>query len=304
MDNSLFNKCIESGRMTERRNSRHAYCILAHNHWSQLQRLINLIDDSRNDIYLHVDAKSLDEFLQFGRIKTKFSKWYLIDNPVDVEWSDISLCDAEVRLFKKVLDSKVEYQYVHLLSGSDLPVISQDRIHAFFQGRDEEFIEIRYNPKFKMRLGYYHFFVRGRRNSMFRNLIRRLLLLPQWFIVDRLKHATIKFAYGSEWCSLTMKAVREIADKYEHYRYMFEKTTCSDEHYKQMILASAEEPFKFAKEGSLRYVRFNHRKASPRIITMDDYDDILNSCCVFARKFQEGTEVFEKMCQHVASCKN
>ncbi|MBR4920420.1 MAG: hypothetical protein IKZ62_03765 [Prevotella sp.] len=274
--------------------SKHAYCILAHDKWGLLQRLIELIDDERNDIYLHVDAKGFAEFNRIGDVRTKVSNLHIIDNPVDVEWSDVSLCDAEVKLYNKVLETGVNYQYVHLLSGSDLPVMSQDSIHEFFNGRDEEFIDVRYNSIFKKRIKYYHFFVRGRKNNAFKNLMRRLLLLSQWFIIDRLKHAPIKYAYGSEWCSLTLRAVKEIVDKYAQYRYMFEKTTCSDEHYKQMILASSEKIFKFAKDGNLRYVRFDHRKASPRIITMEDLDEIMGSGCVFARKFQEGTEAYEK----------
>ena len=122
---------------------------------------------------------------------------------------------------------------------------------------------------------------------------------PQWLFVDRLKNAPLKYAYGSQWCSLTLNAVKEIVDEYGRYRYMFEKTTCSDELYKQMILAASKVPFRFAREGNLRYVRFEHRKASPRILSMNDYEGIIRSGCVFARKFQEGTEVFEKIYERV-----
>ena len=45
---------------------KHAYCILAHNNWSQLQLLLNNLDDDRNDIYLHVDLKSLENFNKYG----------------------------------------------------------------------------------------------------------------------------------------------------------------------------------------------------------------------------------------------
>lgn len=45
---------------------KHAYCIMAHGNWKQLQMLVNMIDDGRNDIYLHVDAKSLKDFNKRG----------------------------------------------------------------------------------------------------------------------------------------------------------------------------------------------------------------------------------------------
>lgn len=34
---------------------RHAYCIIVHNNPDQLNILVDLIDDERNDIYIHVD---------------------------------------------------------------------------------------------------------------------------------------------------------------------------------------------------------------------------------------------------------
>ena len=279
--------------------SKHAFCIMAHEKWSQLQKLIDCIDDERNDIYLHIDAKSLEAYHQYGGVNTICSNLFFVDNPVDVEWSDVSLCDAEVRLYEKVLVSGVSYQYVHLLSGADLPVMNPNEMHTFLDLRDEELIDVRYNPNFKKRIKYYHFFVRGRRNSTFKDLMRMLLLIPQLLFVDRLKNVPIKYAYGSEWCSLTLKAVKEIVAKYGQYRHMFEKTTGSDELYKQMILVASDVPYKFAKEGNLRYVRFDHGKASPRIISMKEYDDIIHSGCLFARKFKEGTEAFEKMYKNI-----
>ena len=34
---------------------KHAYLIMAHNNPYILKKLLNLIDDKRNDIYLHID---------------------------------------------------------------------------------------------------------------------------------------------------------------------------------------------------------------------------------------------------------
>ncbi len=37
--------------------SKHAYCIIAHNNFNQLQILIDMLDDARNDIFVHIDKK-------------------------------------------------------------------------------------------------------------------------------------------------------------------------------------------------------------------------------------------------------
>lgn len=44
----------------------HAYCIMAHGNWEQLQMLVNMLDDCRNDIYLHIDKKSLTSYNSGG----------------------------------------------------------------------------------------------------------------------------------------------------------------------------------------------------------------------------------------------
>ena len=47
---------------------KHAYLIMAHNEFEILKILLHLLDDERNDIYLHIDSKagiiSEAEFLQ------------------------------------------------------------------------------------------------------------------------------------------------------------------------------------------------------------------------------------------------
>ena len=39
---------------------KHAYLIIAHDKFEQLKRLLLLLDDERNDIYLHIDSKAKD----------------------------------------------------------------------------------------------------------------------------------------------------------------------------------------------------------------------------------------------------
>lgn len=53
----------------------HAYCIMAHGNWEQLQMLINMLDDCRNDIYLHIDKKSLTSYNKWGGYNYTFPIW-------------------------------------------------------------------------------------------------------------------------------------------------------------------------------------------------------------------------------------
>ena len=47
---------------------------MAYNNWEQLKSLISLLDDSRNSIYVHVDAKARDfNQFEFSNIARKAS---------------------------------------------------------------------------------------------------------------------------------------------------------------------------------------------------------------------------------------
>ena len=39
---------------------RHAYLIIAHAQWDQLERLLRLLDHPDNDLYIHIDRKARD----------------------------------------------------------------------------------------------------------------------------------------------------------------------------------------------------------------------------------------------------
>ena len=45
---------------------KHAYMIIAHNDFDLLETLVRLLDDPRNDLYIHIDAKVQDfDFARF-----------------------------------------------------------------------------------------------------------------------------------------------------------------------------------------------------------------------------------------------
>lgn len=111
---------------------KHAYLIMAHSNWEQLDKLVNLLDDPWNDIYLHIDKKNLVHFNKFHehrRIKAKYSQIVFVDS-IDVRWGHVSQIEAELSLFEKA--SEKPHAYYHLISGVDLPLHCQTYIHQFF----------------------------------------------------------------------------------------------------------------------------------------------------------------------------
>ena len=63
---------------------KHAYLILAHNQFDLLSKLLRCLDDSRNDIFLHIDLKASFEREQLISV-VKESNLYFTDR-VSVRW--------------------------------------------------------------------------------------------------------------------------------------------------------------------------------------------------------------------------
>lgn len=216
---------------------------------------------------------------------------------ISVSWGDISICDAEISLYSAVINSHKNYDRIHLLSGLDFPLKSQNEIHDFFDcHQDEEFIDLRTDINFEKRMKYYYFFLRESRGNKLLTFIRRLSLFPQLLFVNRLKKSPLKFAFGSNWTSLTLRALNEIVSVYRKNRKLFLFTSCSDEHFQQMILLS-NGSFHFSKLGNVRYIDWSQRLCSPKVLINDDYSNLMKSQCMFARKFdmQEDFTIIKKI---------
>lgn len=57
---------------------KHAYLIIEHKDNFVLETLIELLDDSRNDIFIHIDKKTKNFNFEKYKNKVKFSKIYFI----------------------------------------------------------------------------------------------------------------------------------------------------------------------------------------------------------------------------------
>ena len=79
---------------------KHAFLIIAHNEYPVLEVLLSMLDDERNDIYLHIDKRATELFQQIKKVKMQKAGFYLIENPIKVYWGDISQVQVEYLLFE------------------------------------------------------------------------------------------------------------------------------------------------------------------------------------------------------------
>lgn len=291
---------------------RHAYLIMAYNNWRQLGMLLELLDDPRNDIFVHIDKRA-GNFPQEMLVSTvKHSQIVFIPRK-NVYWADYSQTEVELDLLEAA-SNREEYHYYHLLSGMCLPLKTQDEIHAFFENEDREFIATtrsggEYSRNY---IAYYHPLVHSRvyrKSKIIRGVDRGIMYIQKILGMDRLKHDTIVPACGWTWFSVTHAFSRYIVENRPLIQRMFHHTVASDEHVMGTMAVNSSFVNKLYDINN--GVKEDYRPGCQRLIdwrrgkpyiwgeqnTHEDYQMLMNSEYLFARKFDE--RVNFEIIQHV-----
>ena len=276
---------------------------MCHTNFNQLNVLFELIDDVRNDIYLHIDKKSKGFSSYEIKKHIQKSNLFFVD-PIKVGWGGDSQIKAELRLLKEAV--KTKHQYYHLISGMDLPLKTQDEIHSFFfEHSGTDFVAIEKDhphnaTKLYMdRLRYYYFFQNKigysacESDNHFNEKQNKSIKRQKALHIDRTKNKGIKFVKGSNWFSITHNTACYVVQTYKKFSRVFKYTYCADEIFLQTILAAS--PFNGnIEDNNLRYVDWDRREsnAHPHIFRDEDFDALINADGnkLFARKFDEKTD--------------
>ncbi|POH17176.1 beta-1,6-N-acetylglucosaminyltransferase [Fructilactobacillus sanfranciscensis] len=294
---------------------KHAYLIIANKNPEQLKKLLGSLDDERNDIYLLIDKKSLIKDINFKNDVTK-SKIFQYA-PVEIFWGDYSQIEAEMFLFKQA--AKNNYEYYHLISGADLPLVSQDKIHDFFdKNPNKEFLTLildkNNDQKIADRVSIYHFFVKicGKNTKniflkTFFSIYSRLEKVAQkLFKVDRLKNSNIKIQYGSNWVTIDNEFIKYVLSREEWIEHTFKHTICTDEVFLPTLLVNSKykDRLFYAKmtenkssnefQGNLRYINWWSGPQYPKVWGTEDYNELAQAKekgYIFARKFDSSFDV-------------
>ena len=297
---------------------KHAYLIMAHSNYGQLMKLLGCLDHERNDIYLHLDQKfKLTDKEIDGLTALRHSSVYLMPR-LNIAWGGFTLIECEIELFKRAAEKADQYSYMHLISGLDLPLKDQDYIHAYMsEHQGEEFIEYMdegYVTRNLRRLRYYYpiqEFAGGFRKEATR---KRLYLIQRGFVklqklagVDRLKKSNKTIKAGSQWVSLTSECASYIANNADSYVPMFKACSCGDEYFVQTVVANSKFYANIhvpeVKDGfheNMRMIIWENG-AHPITYTIGDYDRLMSSDLLFARKFDENrdSEIIDKIVSDV-----
>lgn len=279
--------------------NRHAYLILAHTNFNQLKKLIEILDYEQNDIYVHVDLKAKDfDFKDFEGLTVK-SKLYFLPNRIRVNWGGVSIMRAELALLKAALNNGV-YDYLHLLSGLDFPLKTQDEIHTFFKDNEgKEFIS--YWPVKKSMLSRFYYFTvfpEGEKNfrTRFINHIVKGIQMISGIRINK----KVDFKVGSQWFSITNSLARYILEHEDWLEKVFRRTSTCDEVFMQTLVWNS--PFRnklFSQEipesqkefnlANMRLIDWTRGESvrHPWTFKNSDLQQLQESPHLWARKFDE-----------------
>lgn len=293
---------------------KHAYLIMAHIQPELLKKLLELLDDERNDIYLHIDSKAMDFPIEDVAAVLKKSHC-VFTNRTDVKWGSYSQINCEMILLKEA--TKTEHSYYHLLSGMDLPIKSQDEIHAFFDKYeglefvDEDLPQI--SEAALSRVKYAHKFY-GKAGSA-KDILGALATKGQKILgVDKTrKYGDIIFQKGRNWFSITHGLAKLVVEKEDWIWDVFSQSVCGDELFLQTVARNSEFADKICNPNTMpeipdtRHIDWERGcNNNPYIFRENDYEELKQAKSLFARKFDLNVDkkIVEKICANLKNSYN
>lgn len=281
---------------------KHAYLILCHADLHLLKILIGLLDDERNDLFIHIDRKA--DFTGSG-LSTTCAGLYILEQRLDARWGDYSLVDVEMMLFEKAYNTD-NYVYFHVLSGSDLPIKSQNYIHKECDMNPNiEYIGFSGSSSDKeaqWRASHYFLFSKKfRTGNIVIRLLRRLFLLIQYPFDKIHNNKKLIFKKGPQWCSVTSNFVGYLLQNKSTIKKLFSHTYCPDELFIQTLCWNSSFRLKVKSlehefEGCRRYIKWVDGELQD--MTQASLLLALQSNHWFARKFSSNNPIIRQLIEN------
>lgn len=275
---------------------RHAYLIIAHHHFDMLQNLIRTLDSENADFYIHINTSVKDIDLTAICETAKKSRVHAYQK-YRITWGADTQIHCELFLMEQA--AKGNYDYYHLLSGVDIPLRTGAQIEAFFEAQEKSFLEVKQEKDLSgtlERVRYYYPFQRliGRQKAgrgalyaLLDQLSYEYIKLQKLLKIDRTKNAPFAYCRGGNWFSVRHEIIAYALKNRRTILRYFGQSVTADELFLQSVVMSSPLADTVVRD-NLRLVdwqRTEHGGCSPHTFTMADWDMLMGSDRLFARKF-------------------
>lgn len=294
--------------------NKQALMIMVHDYsnLSILKKQLEILDSEYFDIFIHIDKKSKTKIEDIE--KCKKSKLHIYKE-IKVYWGHDSQVKCHLFLIKEVLNQKEKYDYLHLISGTDLPLKKPKEIHAYFNRHyGKEFIHFQNKnfPEYKECWVKYYSLIRFKSydDSIPKRIdefLRRLQIILK---IDRIKKFDFKVYTGTCWFSITDEFAKFVITK-EKILEKLKYTVCTDEIFIQTVCCNSifkknlyYKGFDDNYDACKRLLKWVNGKAY--VWKMEDLKEIEESNAFFARKFDCNVdeEIIDYLYEKIISNKN
>lgn len=301
------------------------YIIIAHKDPRHLARLLFSLQSPNSHFYICVDAKC--DFRPFQEALKACANVHWVLGRIRVRWGNISQVQASLSAIKEILKHR-RTGYCILMSGQDYPLKSTAQIEGFFRSRagtnfiDAQPAKIAWpSSQFRLRKYNYHLFDRYRvcysvesihswrfwAPVNLYSLFCVLVIGGKWSVLKQIlyrrKHPAYLKAYGgSSWWALPVSTVSKISgflakhpDFIEYHRY----THSPDEIIYSSLVQHLEDDAQIDR--SVTYVNWDRQgcKLPVTFHEAGEIDELMDSGCLFARKFEGGAPILDEIDKHL-----
>lgn len=279
---------------------KHAYIITINGNLPVVNTCLQMLDFASNDFYILCDKKWGGHKTILSNLTTlKRASVRYVDSKI-INWGGYSQVSAVLQLLMAVVDSGIDYKYIHFLQGSDLPIKNNYQIIDFFEkNKGMEFINIdksqtghswaEYCCKYQYFFSHNRFYRKSKLCKIFNLLVANLQRL-----IGIQSHKTTTFYYGSALFSITLDFAKYIISQHDQIYKLFRWSLAPDEKFIQTIfmnspfsnnLYSEEENSIMANAYLIDWTSREHN--SPKVWRISDIEQLMSQpqgVC-FARKF-------------------
>ena len=266
-----------------------AILITAYRDIPMLKKLVDYFDDDF-ELFIHIDKRC-----QESLISLKNREHIHLFRTFAVEWGDYKHLMAIVMLMREAY-SHPDLEYFHLITGSDYPCMPLTALKSFCEEhRNDNYLEHfpLPHPDWGTEGGLNRIQYWWLRPNSTRSkgawLTRKFVNLQRRIGIKRgFKYFNGNLYGGSTYWSLSRKAVGLAVDYFVHhpnYLRRFRHTSIAEEICLPTLWCNSGIPL---INNYMRYIDWGADGANPQVLTEKDYDSIIASDALFARKMGNG----------------
>lgn len=275
-----------------------AYLIIAHKNPQQIARLITTLNNENSYFFIHFGKDAGDEqFNELRDLTQNFRNLQLV-NIYACSWGSFNLVKAELEGISAFISQNIDFDYMILLSGQDYPIKPKKTIDKLLENnKGGSFLSYRPFPDPGIpeggvdRYEYMHIHLPFRRASLYNRIpvpLKTIFYFIRKNLIPKRKFPRGFVPYvGSQYWCLSRDCVRYIYDfmlKEKEFMRFFRHVDIADELFFQTVLINSPLRDSLIND-NLTFMIWDKGKTSPNILRKQDFDKIVVSEKMFARKF-------------------